>query len=1365
MDFLARRTACGDSELARALLVNASLSDDGVDWRGRTTAERKLDAAVWNHRQLYVVANSNSGSRALGNMAAAKNSLSVGAVHDSGDIASLSSHGPTADGRLAPLVVGTGVEVRSARGGGRRTGYAASSGTSMSSPSVAGVAALLMDAVPAFREQPAAVRARLMASAIRPDPFLDDPAGFPPHNGDGPGVLQHRYGLGKVSARTALLVRDAPDGWTSGATVVEPRDGEYAWHDIDVPPGASRLDIAMTWDERPADTLVQSVLNDLDLWVDRGADCPPSAPGACGDAASRSTRDNVEWLILRDPPPGVYRLKAVPKRAHVDAPRVGLAWTVIRGPSTPQLAVAAGPAVVATAPGEPFELGVSVSVDGYVAAGTMLRVDCRAAQPAVCSRVRLLAPSASSATRQDAVARSLEHDADSAIALGEVAAGEEQEVDLVFLGTDEPGRFRLHFTATSWNGKGASTSVEVAVGASDTPPPAAAIPPNDDYARAERLTGGSGSRTVDLLLATPEPGEPPAVSSPGAPSERPRSVWYAWTAPDTDTFRFSVDAGGPLGVADELGMDLFESAGDDPLAGLRSTGLKVGGGLTFAAVRGQDYRLRIGLVDASFEAPDARRIVEPLTLRWSPAALPPNDAFGQAARIGGALGTADGSNLGASVEAGEHVGPLAATTWFRWLAPATGDYAFSVDRRGLAVAAFTGNDVAALRLVSGFPDSAAVFPARAGDEYRVVVAARGAYASGNDYTLRWAPGAREGVANDDLMDAEPIPAGAPFHTLATDLTAATVQPREPAETGVRSAWWRWTAPADGFWTWRARRFGGAFRMSVFRIDPATGFVYLAGTDPDATRLEFSWEATAGTHYFLSVGAPLDAPFGRPLGNRMMLEWGRSPANDSLGAAAVLAGAAGSVTGSNAFATIERGEDATGVGDSSLWWTWEAPSEGWYRFSLAHARAGVLAVFRRGADGGLERLAISRRLYGSADAVFRVEAGATYVIRVGTRPPWPGEGFELSWEAHGVPAWLRFVDLLEDGDLDAAGTLVQVADPRAMIFHPDGGELYAATADGLQVYARDADSGGLRLAQTVAGVDNDALLLWDEATRSLLAGSCQGWDRFARSDGAGLTHAGAVAPPSPCPEASAFTDATGALLLLVRPGVGLETYRFDAGRTAIEYVGATGVSGIGTAIISNGGEFVYAAADNALHAFALNPATGALQPLGAIRNGTDAGGRPVEGLSGVRALAIDTADTTLFAFGSGGAGTAAFDLAEPGRPRFLDALHPFTASATISTFNLGFFAPDALSINCGQARARPGRLAVDVVCPVSVFTVQLASSGALRAEDDLVVDGVDRFDGNVPDFSVTGGVAASPDGRHLYAGLERGFVILERTPAR
>ena len=111
-----------------------------------------------------------------------------------------------------------------------------------------------------------------------------------------------------MSARTSLFSHDKPGGWLIGSASSEPDNDTYEYIDIEVPEGARRLDIVLTWDEQPADTLTRSVLNNLDLWADKDADCGGEA---CGEHASRSEVDNVEWLSIGDPEPGVYRINVV----------------------------------------------------------------------------------------------------------------------------------------------------------------------------------------------------------------------------------------------------------------------------------------------------------------------------------------------------------------------------------------------------------------------------------------------------------------------------------------------------------------------------------------------------------------------------------------------------------------------------------------------------------------------------------------------------------------------------------------------------------------------------------------------------------------------------------------------------------------------------------------------------------------------------------------------------------------------------------------------------------------------------------------------------------------------------------------------
>ncbi|MCJ7802720.1 MAG: S8 family serine peptidase [Candidatus Marinimicrobia bacterium] len=102
--------------------------------------------------------------------------ISVGAVDSLGTIAGFSSHGPSFDGRIKPEVCARGVATACASGNG--TSYTSSNGTSLSTPLVAGAAAVLLSANPTWT--PMMVRAALMATADNADT---------PNNDYGYGVI------------------------------------------------------------------------------------------------------------------------------------------------------------------------------------------------------------------------------------------------------------------------------------------------------------------------------------------------------------------------------------------------------------------------------------------------------------------------------------------------------------------------------------------------------------------------------------------------------------------------------------------------------------------------------------------------------------------------------------------------------------------------------------------------------------------------------------------------------------------------------------------------------------------------------------------------------------------------------------------------------------------------------------------------------------------------------------------------------------------------------------------------------------------------------------------------------------------------
>src|SRR5262245_37082784 len=71
--------------------------------------------------------------------------------------------------------------------------------------------------------------------------------------------------------------------------------------------------------------------------------------------------------------------------------------------------------------------------------------------------------------------------------------------------------------------------------------------------------------------------------------------------------------------------------------------------------------------------------------------------------------------------------------------------------------------------------------------------------------------------NDDLVNAAEV-SGVEFQ-LAADLGAATREAFEPySQYNLgRTAWWRWTAPADGIYEWNSQAISKAVALSVYLV--------------------------------------------------------------------------------------------------------------------------------------------------------------------------------------------------------------------------------------------------------------------------------------------------------------------------------------------------------------------------------------------------------------------------------------------------------------------------------------------------------------------------------------------------------------------
>jgi subtilisin family serine protease len=198
-------------------------------------------------------ARCGSGFGTTGVPAAAKNAVVVGAsISDATGIASFSSLGPVDDGRMRPDVVAPGCEAAGDHGITSLrscTGETILCGTSMATPAVAGIAALLKERLRAVPRgdvnNPATMKAILGCSA----------------RDRGNAGPDYTFGYGQVDAVAAIELVDSGlifEGLSEDAETVS------QW--LEVPSGRSRLRVLLAWDDPPGEPFASvNLVNDLDL--------------------------------------------------------------------------------------------------------------------------------------------------------------------------------------------------------------------------------------------------------------------------------------------------------------------------------------------------------------------------------------------------------------------------------------------------------------------------------------------------------------------------------------------------------------------------------------------------------------------------------------------------------------------------------------------------------------------------------------------------------------------------------------------------------------------------------------------------------------------------------------------------------------------------------------------------------------------------------------------------------------------------------------------------------------------------------------------------------------------------------------------
>ena len=239
--------------------------------------------------------------------ACAKNHITVGATNSNDDsITSFTSWGPADDGRIKPDITAPGCQ-SDADGGVTSTfpggGYGTYCGTSMATPTVTGISALIVQEWRRLHPgEPDLSNAALKALLANSGDDLGN---------QGPDCL---YGFGTVRAKQAIDSLRA-----EGVIESEVGNGGTGEHLVIVPAGESMLRITLAWDDVPGTPLAAAALvNDLDLIVTSpGGDVydpwtiDPANPGAPATRSGRDRLNNMEQVSVENPTPGAWRVQVV----------------------------------------------------------------------------------------------------------------------------------------------------------------------------------------------------------------------------------------------------------------------------------------------------------------------------------------------------------------------------------------------------------------------------------------------------------------------------------------------------------------------------------------------------------------------------------------------------------------------------------------------------------------------------------------------------------------------------------------------------------------------------------------------------------------------------------------------------------------------------------------------------------------------------------------------------------------------------------------------------------------------------------------------------------------------------------------------
>jgi len=356
---------------------------------------------------LFVVAAGNDGpsAKSIGSPGNAKNALTVGALGHAGSqsVASFSSRGPTADGRIKPDIMAPGSSTISASGDSSTTATietpitTSMSGTSMATPTVAGNAALMRQyftegfyprgaktAADAYNPSGMAMKAFLLngTNPLQGNNWPNNNIGWGRAWLDGSLWFADTMPGGDDSRRARLFERTNKAGMSEGDV------HEYTIANVQA---GVELRATLTWyDAEAAVGAAATLVNDLDLEVvGPGGTYLGNAltGGVSTTSGSADHKNTVEQVRLTTPVAGSYTLRvkgtSIPGNGRPETDRQGYALVVSGAFGLPDTTPFPAPDSLAVASNGSAGIGIGFTATSGAQGFQLYRANgtCASAQP------------------------------------------------------------------------------------------------------------------------------------------------------------------------------------------------------------------------------------------------------------------------------------------------------------------------------------------------------------------------------------------------------------------------------------------------------------------------------------------------------------------------------------------------------------------------------------------------------------------------------------------------------------------------------------------------------------------------------------------------------------------------------------------------------------------------------------------------------------------------------------------------------------------------------------------------------------------------------------------------------------------------